>query len=92
LPQLDPGIASYVDVLRANCVNTIESCQGGDGHSYAEPTVRFSGQPDEGLRALAIALMYHWPVARLDRSWSVIDHELIGPDWRLVFWATCPDG
>jgi hypothetical protein len=47
LPELDPGIAPYVDALRAEGVETFESCEGGDGHAYPEPTVRFAGCEDD---------------------------------------------
>jgi hypothetical protein len=47
LPELDPGIGPYVDVLRAAGIETFESCEGGDGHAYAEPTVRFAGGREE---------------------------------------------
>ena len=54
-PELDPGIAAYVDALRDAGVETFESCEGGSGHAYPEPTVRFGGGPGEGFRALAVA-------------------------------------
>lgn len=55
-PPLVPGIADAVAALRGVGVETLESCQGGDGHSYPEPTVRFHGDRTEGFRALAAAL------------------------------------
>jgi hypothetical protein len=60
LPELDAGIAPYVDALRAEGVETFESCEGGDGHAYTEPTVRFAGERDEGFRALAVALHHRF--------------------------------
>jgi hypothetical protein len=54
LPELDPGIAPYVDALRGEGIETFESCDGGDGHAYTEPTVRFSGGRDEPLARLLI--------------------------------------
>lgn len=53
---VDPGIAPYVAVLRAAGVETFESCQGGDGHAFPEPTIRFHGEHAEGFRALGVAL------------------------------------
>jgi hypothetical protein len=49
-PPLDPGIAPAVLVLRDAGVETFESCEGGEGHSYPEPTVRFHGQPSLSFR------------------------------------------
>jgi hypothetical protein len=55
-PPLDPGIAAAVVALSAAGVETFESCEGGSGHAYPEPTVRFHGDRAEGLRALAVAM------------------------------------
>jgi len=82
---LDPGIKDYVETLAAAGVETFESCEGGEGHSMPEPTVRFHGQRDEGFRALAIALQRGFPVADLRRYWPIIDGEPTGPYWELTF-------
>lgn len=87
--QLDAGISEIVCALRANGVETFESCQGGEGHTYAEPTVRFYGDRSEGLRALAAALRMELPVIDLRRVWPVIDGEPTGPWWELTFRPTC---
>ena len=44
---LDSGIRDAVRILAEAGVETFESCQGGEGHAYAEPTVRFHGDRDE---------------------------------------------
>lgn len=88
---LDPGIAPYVDVLSAAGIETFESCEGGEGHSYPEPTIRFAGQREEGFRALAVALQHGFPVRAIRRYWAVIDGEPRGPDWEITFWANDPD-
>lgn len=82
---LDPGIKEAVDALREYGVETYESCEGGPGHSYPKPTVRFHGQQEEGYRAFAAARERGLPVAYLKRVWSVEDGELVGPTWELVF-------
>ncbi|GJL80561.1 MAG: hypothetical protein DHS20C01_01950 [marine bacterium B5-7] len=84
-PPLDAGIVRAVIVLREAGVETYESCQGGKGHSFLEPTVRFHGGKSEGLRALAAAQVHGLPVAALRRVWSVIDLEPTGPFWELTF-------
>jgi hypothetical protein len=84
-PPLDPGIASAVVVLRGAGVETFESCQGGPGHAYAEPTVRFHGGQPEGFRALAAAMAAGLRVAGLRRVWPIHDDEPTGPWWELVF-------
>jgi hypothetical protein len=88
LATLDNGIASYVDVLDAAGIETFESCEGGEGHSFPEPTIRFYGGRGEGFRALAVTLQVGpLPVKALRRSWSVSsDGEPEGPHWELTFW------
>jgi hypothetical protein len=87
-PPLDPGIKPYVILLREHGVETYESCQGGEGHAFPEPTVRFSGERPEGFRALAVALQHDLPVANLRRTWSIQDGEPTGPHWEMTFWKT----
>lgn len=84
-PPLDPGIARYVEVLFDSGIETYESCQGGEGHSYPEPTICFWGDRSEGFKALAIALQHALPVKQIRRFWHVIDSGLVGPDWKLTF-------
>ncbi len=84
-PPLDEGIAPYVKVLREHGVETFESCQGGDGHSYSDPTVLFLGGLDEGARALDVALKHGLPVYALQRVW-ILEEDVRGdPHWELVF-------
>ncbi len=84
-PPLDPGIEQAVLALVNAGVETFESCQGGPGHAYAEPTVRFHGDRFAGIEALAAALRAGLPVVALRRAWPVIDGEPTGPYWELVF-------
>lgn len=82
---LDPGIRQAVEVLREADVETFESCQGGQGHAYPEPTVRFHGNRAEGFRAFAAAIERQLPVYALRRIWSIVDGEPTGPYWELTF-------
>jgi hypothetical protein len=84
-PPLDPGIAPYVEALSDAGFETFESCEGGEGHAYPEPTIRFHGDRSEGLRALAFALQRRFPVGALRRCWPVIDREPAAPNWELTF-------
>src|ERR1700736_4764493 len=54
-PPLDEGIREIVVTLIANGVEAFESCEGGRGHSFPCPTVRFEGSASEGLRASSVA-------------------------------------
>lgn len=82
---LDKGIEKYVHVLLDAGVETFESCEGGKGHAFPEPTVRFHGQREEGFRAFAAAKTLGLPVAELRRIWPIIDGEPTGPYWELTF-------
>jgi len=87
-PPLDPGIVQAVKVLRSVGVETFESCEGGSGHAYPEPTVRFYGDQTEGFRALAAAMRGGLRVAELRRTWPVLDDEPTGPWWELTLRTT----
>jgi hypothetical protein len=88
LEGLDDGIREYVRCLRSNGVDTFESCEGGAGHAFAEPTIRLYGTTEAGWRALATCLAHALPVLALRRVWYVLDtNEPTGPDWELVFRA-----
>lgn len=58
LDGLDVGIRDIVRILINNGVETFESCEGGEGHAFFEPTVRFHGNQAEGFRVLAVALQH----------------------------------
>lgn len=85
LLHLDAGIEKAVLLLRDCGIETIESCQGGDGHAFPEPTVRFAGGKEEGYRALSVALKHNLKVLELRRVWPVLDQEPTGPYWDLTF-------
>ena len=82
---IDAGIRREVRILWDNGVETTESCEGGRGHSFHEPTVRFCGGQAEGFRALGIALQHGLKVAELRRYWSIEDGEPVGPYWEMTF-------
>lgn len=83
--QIDAGIQPIVEILNKNGVETFESCEGGDGHAFFEPTVRFCGSHAEGFRALSVALQHGLKVRELRRYYAVIDGEPVGPQWELTF-------
>ncbi|MGR3464255.1 hypothetical protein [Limimaricola sp.] len=84
---LDVGIERAVHVLREEGVETIESCEGGDGHPFHEPTVRLAGGPGEGFRAFGIAMRAGLQPQSIARVWVVDEGELTGPYWDLTFKA-----
>lgn len=84
-PPLDPGIRGAVLALMAAGIETYESCEGGTGHAYPEPTVRFHGGVGVGFRALAAAQEAGLPVSAVRRVWTIIDLEPRGPYWEMTF-------
>jgi len=66
-------------------VETFESCEGGDGQAFTEPTVRFHGALGAGFRALSVCLDYGLPVLALHRTWYMIRNEPTGPKWEITF-------
>jgi hypothetical protein len=88
LKNLDAGIRTAVQILREMGIETFESCEGGNDHAFAEPTIRFNGDRVEGLRALTNAMAQGLKVSELRRVWSVQDGEVNGPWWVLTFTPT----
>lgn len=86
--SIDKGILDYVKLLRENGVETYESCEGGNGHAFFEPTVRFHGSRAEGFRALSVALQSDLRVAELKRIWVINDGEPTGAWWEMTFTPT----
>ena len=85
-PPLDKGIEREVEILVEGGIETYESCEGGTGHAYLEPTVRFHGERSEGFKALAIALQNDLKPSDLRRIWTIEDGEPTGPDWEMTFY------
>lgn len=84
-PPLEKGIKKYVEILVENGIETYESCEGGKGHAYPEPTVCFYGEIAEGFRAFTIAIENGLPVAEIRQFWSIRDLQPVGPDWAMTF-------
>ena len=83
---VDEDIATEVRVLWENGVDTTESCQGGDDHSFPDPTIRFRGDYAEGFRALALAIGHGLKVSELRRVWRLEGAEPTGPEWEMTFY------
>lgn len=85
-PPLDPGIRNEVLILRAVGIETYQSCEGGEGHSFSEPTVQFHGSRYKGFMALTQAMENGLAVKDLRRVWSIEDGEPVGPNWEMTFY------
>lgn len=55
---IDPLILPAVEVLNTHGFKTYESCQGGEGHCFPEPTVRFEGEEFDLIRAFSVCELY----------------------------------
>lgn len=66
--EVDHGIRDAVLCLICHGVETVQSCQGGPGHSYPEPTVDLLGGRGAGMHALSVAQTYLLPVTGRGRS------------------------
>lgn len=58
LDIIDKGIRPAVAILNNHGFTTFESCEGGNGHCFTEPTVRFYGSEFDLLRAYDICRSY----------------------------------
>ena len=82
---VDPGILRGVEVLQMSNIETFESCEGGQGHAFPEPTIRFHGTAEAGWRALAVCISYGLPILALRRVWYFEEGEPTGPNWEITF-------
>jgi hypothetical protein len=83
---LDLGIVRAVRVLRESGFHTIESCQGGDGHCYPEPTIEFEASRGGGWHALGLLMDFGFPIKRIGQLWTMTEGMPAGPVWHVTFW------
>lgn len=91
--HLDPGVRFAVRVLHARGIETGQSCEGGEDHSYDRPTIdlREGGPRPVGFAALAALEDYGLRVRDVSLVWS-IDKGLIDETfWRLTLWQAWPE-
>ena len=85
--KLDRGIRFAVRVLHAAGFETCQSCQGGKGHAYDEPTIDMvsTGDDAEGFGALAALQSYGLPVNAVAIVWPVRNGLPYERLWRITF-------
>lgn len=92
--NVDEWIRPAVIILNKHGFKTFESCQGGEGHCYPQPTIRFEGSEFDCIRAYEICELYKLPVyevKRVFRKTSVYRDEkttavhLLGEAWETPF-------
>lgn len=90
--SLDPGIRFAVRVLHANGFETGQSCQGGDGHAYHEPTIEWPALGDDaGFGALDALQSYGLPVNSVSIVWLIRNGVPFEKNWRVTFRQTMED-
>ncbi len=85
IDKLDTNIKDIVLFLRENGFETFESCEGGAGHCFPEPTVRFHGDEFEGIRAAYVCLSNKLPIHEVRRAFTINSNEIHTPFWEITF-------
>lgn len=70
--NVDPLILPAVKILNEYGFKTFESCQGGEGHCFPEPTVRFEGSEFDLLRAYEVCEFFGLHVSDVRRIFRKI--------------------
>jgi len=92
--DLDEGIRFAVRVLHAaGRMETCQSCQGGEGHSYDRPTIDMicTGDDARGFAALATLQDYGLSIRDLSIVWSIKNGLPYEKLWRVTFWRSMED-
>lgn len=91
--DLDKGIRFAVRLLHAHGIETGQSCEGGEGHSYPTPTIDLLAGPNDaaGFIALGYLHAYGLPVISLSKCWSVFNGEPYEMLWRIEFARAFPE-
>lgn len=79
---MDPGIIRIVRIFQEHEIETCQSCQGGEGHSYTWPTVDIYGDP---WKALSVANSYDLPVTDISQCFGIRDGNPVEHFWRIEF-------
>lgn len=90
---LDVGIRFAVRVLHAAGFETCQSCQGGKGHTYDEPTIEMiaTGDDSRGFGALDALRSYGLSVNAIAVVWPVRNGYPYEKNWRITFTKTMED-
>jgi len=92
-PPLEPGIAAAVHALNAAGIVTFTSCEGGPGHAFPEPTVRFGGELtcditiSDAITACHVLVDAGLPVHELRHVWTLAELPDFTHFWEIVLFS-----
>jgi hypothetical protein len=70
--NIDELMLPAVQKLNEYGFKTFEFCQGGEGHAFLEPTIRFEGTEFDLIRAYEVCKFYKLPVVEVKRVFRKI--------------------
>jgi len=90
---LDAGIRLAVRVIHAAGIDTCQSCQGGEGHAYDQPSIDLcaSGHDARGFAVLSALTDYGLDVAELQLVWNVKNGLPYEQLWRVTLVRAYPE-
>jgi len=90
---IDAGVRFAVKVLHAQGIDTCQSCQGGKGHAYPEPSIEMVCGSDDarGFAALSALNAYGLPVQDIAIIWKIHNGMPYEKLWRITFFRTMED-
>lgn len=91
---LDPGIRFAVRVLHARGIETGQSCEGGNGHSYVRPTIELQagcGSDVQGFAALAALETFGLEVSEISLVWPIDRGMPYEKNWRIELRRAWPE-
>ena len=83
--KLDRGIRFAVRVLHARGFETCQSCQGGRGHCYDQPTIDLNATGDDAWGFAAVAALQDYGIQVMDVSlhWNIRHGLPYDRKWRI---------
>lgn len=67
LAKIDIGIRPAVELLLEHGFNTFESCEGGHGHAFDLPTIKFWGDDFDCIRVFELCEQFNFNVYKAYR-------------------------
>lgn len=90
---IDGGIRFPLKVLHAAGLETCQSCQGGEDHSYDRPTIDmiWAGHNGAGFIAADALAAHGLRVQDVSIVWRIEHAVPVEAVWRVTLWEPAPD-